>query len=46
MSQKPKLLTLQQLNKIHITHPDIGKALQSIVEYVNKNVTPKQGSKV
>lgn len=42
----PQNLSLPQLTKIHISHPEIGKALQTIVEYVNQNVTPVPGTKV
>lgn len=45
MAQKPQKLTLPQLPNIHQTHPHIGKALQDIVNYINKNVTPVQGNK-
>jgi hypothetical protein len=33
------------LPKIHIKHPEIGKALKEIIEYINRSVTPKQGNK-
>jgi len=46
MAVKPRNLDLPTLNKIHLQNPEIGKALQKILEYINKNVTPVQGNKV
>lgn len=43
---KPQLLNIPQLASIHQFHPETGKAIQAIVEYVNSNVTPVQGNKV
>ena len=34
------------LAKIHKEHPEVGKALQIIMEYIRKNVVPIQGNKV
>lgn len=45
MAQKPKLLTVPTLSKIHITHPEVGKALQEIIRYINANLTPRQGNR-
>ena len=42
----PSLLVLPQLPKIVQANPDIGRALQDIVDYINKNVTPVQGNKL
>jgi hypothetical protein len=46
MAQKPKLLSLPMLPKVHQTHPEVGKALEAILQYINKNVTPVQGNRV
>lgn len=42
---KPKLLQVSTLPKIHLTDPHIGKAIDDIVKYINKNLTPRQGNK-
>lgn len=42
----PQKLSLPQLTGIHQTHPEIGKSLQAILDYINTNVDPKQGNKV
>lgn len=42
----PKLLSIPELAGIHVSHPPIGKAIQAILDYVNKNVTPPQGNKI
>ena len=39
-------LTVAQLEKIRQQNPVLGEALQNIIDYINKNVTPKEGSKV
>lgn len=44
-AKSPKLLSIPQLGGIHQSHPPIGKALQTMLDYINKNVTPKQGNK-
>lgn len=41
----PQLLTLPSISKIHLSDPEIGKALQDIVDYINANITPTQGDK-
>lgn len=46
MPSTPKPLSIPQLTAIHQKNPEIGKAIQTILEYINKNVTPKQGNKV
>ena len=43
---KPQLLSLPQLTSIHQRDPEIGKALQVILEYLNVNLPPKQGNKI
>lgn len=44
---KPQLLSIPQLAAIHQSHPETGKALQIIVEYINRNIpNPVQGNKV
>lgn len=43
---KPQALSIPQLAIIHQKHPEVGKAIQTILEYINKNVTPVQGTKV
>lgn len=43
---KPKLFVIHELGGIHQSHPPIGKALQAIVDYINRNVQPVQGTKV
>lgn len=43
---QPQLLSVSTLAKIHTTHPEIGRGLQEIIEYINKNVTPPQGTKI
>ena len=42
----PKLLSVTQLAQIHVSDPPIGKALKTIVDYINKNVPPPQGTKI
>ena len=42
---KPQLLNIPELEQIHKEHPRVGKAIQAILEYVNRNVTPAQGTK-
>jgi len=44
-SSAPKQIDLPNLAGIKQTHPEIGKALDSIVQYIRKNVTPKQGNR-
>lgn len=41
----PKQLDLPNLAGIKQTHPEIGKALDRILQYIRKNVTPKQGTR-
>lgn len=43
---KPELLSLPQIADIHTHHPPTGKALQAIVDYINKMVPPLQGTKI
>lgn len=43
---KPQLLQIPQLAEIHLNHPPTGKAIQTILEYINKNVTPAQGNRI
>lgn len=43
---KPKQLDVPQLAAIKKTHPEIGKAIDAIIEYIRKNVTPVQGNRV
>ena len=45
MAVKPKNLSVSTLPKIHVKHPEVGKALDEIIRYINRNVTPKQGNK-
>jgi hypothetical protein len=45
-TSKPQVLTLPHLASIHAEHPAIGKTLQQILEYINKNVVPIQGNLV
>lgn len=42
---KPQLLSISQLEVIHREHPEIGKALQGMLEYINRNVVPISGNK-
>ncbi len=42
----PKLLSVPQIAVIHTSHPEIGKAIKTIVDYINKNVPPPQGTKI
>ena len=42
----PQLLSIPQIAAIHQFHPETGKALQTILEYINKNLIPKQGNRV
>jgi hypothetical protein len=42
----PQKLTLPQLADVHLSNPPIGKAIQTIQEYINTNVTPAPGNKV
>lgn len=44
--EQPSLLALSTLAKIHTSHPEIGRGLQEIVDYINKTVTPPQGTKI
>jgi hypothetical protein len=39
-------LSIPQLTTIHVSHPEIGRALQAILDYINLNVTPAPGNKV
>lgn len=41
-----KQLDLPMLAKIHRDYPDIGKALELIVDHIRKNVVPLKGTKV
>lgn len=43
---KPQKLAIPQLTGIHQSHPEVGKAIQTIMEYINLNVNPVQGNKV
>jgi len=43
---KPQLLSIPQIDEIHLAHPPTGKAIQTIVDYINRNVNPVQGNKV
>jgi hypothetical protein len=43
---KPQLLNVSQLAQIHLFHPATGKAIQDIVDYINKTVAPPQGNKI
>lgn len=45
-SNKPQLLSIPQIEDIHRNHPPTGKAIQSILDYINGNVTPPQGTKI
>lgn len=45
MAGKPKLLQIPSLPKIHAQHPEVGQAIKIIVEYLNQNLSPKQGNK-
>jgi hypothetical protein len=42
----PQKLVVPQQTDIHLNNPATGKAIQTIVNYVNQNVTPVQGNKV
>jgi len=42
----PQQLSIPQLAEIHLNHPPTGKAIQAILEYINKNLPPIQGNKV
>ena len=44
--QAPGLLSLSTLAKVHTSHPEIGRSLQEIVDYINQNITPPQGTKI
>ena len=44
--EKPQLLQIPQLADIHHNHPPTGKAIQQIVDYINRNINPIQGNKV
>lgn len=39
-----KLLDIPQLAEIHLNHPPTGKAIQAILEYINRNVAPVEGN--
>lgn len=43
---KPSQLSIPQIADIHLNHPPTGKALDTIIEYINKNLPPVQGNKV
>lgn len=43
---KPQLLSIPQLAQIHLNHEPTGKAFQTIIDYINKNVTPTTGTKI
>lgn len=45
MAVKPRNLQISTLPKIHKMHPEIGKALREMIDYINRNLTPKQGNK-
>lgn len=45
MAVKPRNLSVSTLPKIHQMHPEVGKALKEIIEYINRNLAPKQGNK-
>lgn len=45
-NNQPELLNIPTLASIHLKDPDVGKALQTIVDYINANVTPPQGNKI
>lgn len=44
-SIKPKQLDVPQIDKIHLQLPEVGKALDTMVQFIRKNVTPLQGNK-
>lgn len=43
---KPQLLAVPQIAQIHLNDPATGKAVQTIVEYVNKNLPAAPGTRV
>lgn len=45
-NNQPQLLNLPSLPAIHLKDPEVGKALQIIVDYINENVIPAQGTRV
>lgn len=45
-NNQPSLLNIPSLAGIHLRDPEVGKALQIIVDYINENVTPPQGTRV
>jgi hypothetical protein len=42
----PQLLNLPEIAGIQTTHPPIANALKKIVNYINSNVSPVQGTKI
>lgn len=44
-TNKIKLLSLPHLPAIHMKDPAVGKTFKQILDYINKNVTPKEGNK-
>jgi len=45
-SPKQQLLHIEQITAIRTNHSPTADALQKIVNYINSNLTPKQGNKV
>ena len=44
--EQPSLLSVPQQADIHLNHSPTGKAIDTIVEYINKTVTPPQGTRI
>lgn len=44
--EAPGLLSIPQLAEIHLNHAPTGKALQTIIDYINKTVTPPTGTRI
>lgn len=43
---QPQILSVPQLAEIHLNHPATGKAIQTIIDYINKTVSPVTGTKI
>lgn len=43
---QPQILSVPQLAEIHLNNPATGKAIQTIIDYINKTVSPVTGTKI
>lgn len=45
-NSKQVLLHVEQITAIRTLHPPTADAIQKIVDYINKNIVPPQGTRV